>query len=59
MEKFKKGHRLQFSKEEDETLINEVSQHPALYDPKHKQYKDQNVRDNTWELISQVVSKNG
>lgn len=52
----KKGNRLRFSKVEDEKLIHEVSIHPAIYDLKHKLYKDQNVRDNIWQSIAKNIN---
>lgn len=54
-----KGNRLRFSKTDDEKLINEVAMHPALYDLKHELYKDQNVRDNIWKIVSEKVNKSG
>ena len=38
--------------EEDIQLAECVREHPCLYDLKNANYKDQQIRDNVWKLIS-------
>ena len=45
----------------DEVLIELVKEHPCLYDPKNKDYKDsRGVKANVWKLITEdIVNKFG
>ncbi|XP_060861845.1 uncharacterized protein LOC132938864 [Metopolophium dirhodum] len=46
-----------FSQEEDTKLAELVSQHPCIFDVEHKLYKNQGVRDNVWQKISEYMNK--
>lgn len=46
-----------FSQEEDSKLAELVSQHPCIFDAEHKFYKNQGVRDNVWQKISEYMNK--
>lgn len=46
-----------FSQEEDTKLAELVSQHPCIFDVEHKFYKNQGVRDNVWQKISEYMNK--
>jgi hypothetical protein len=48
-----------FSSTEDIVLIELVAQHPAVYNPKHAQYKVHNVRENVWAEIGEKLAKTG
>jgi len=48
-----------FTVEEDILLAECVSKHRCLYDPKNAEYKDQQIRDNVWKEISNVLKKSG
>ncbi|GJQ87164.1 hypothetical protein Trydic_g12519 [Trypoxylus dichotomus] len=42
---------------EDELLIRYVRQYPALYDPRHPDYKNQETRDELWDKIAGNIGK--
>jgi len=44
--------KVSFTIEEDILLAEFVREHPCLYDLKNANYKDQQIRDNVWKLIS-------
>ena len=47
-----------FADEEEEVLINLISQHPAIFDCKHAHYKDQQIKENIWTEIAGALKKN-
>ncbi|XP_050065540.1 uncharacterized protein LOC126554514 [Aphis gossypii] len=49
--------KISFSLEENTVLAECVSQHPCLFDLKHPEYKDLQVRENVWKEISSVLTK--
>ncbi|KAL1487870.1 hypothetical protein ABEB36_015520 [Hypothenemus hampei] len=40
---------------DDSKLCELVGQHPSLFDPKNKFYKEQNVKDNAWVEIANIL----
>ncbi|XP_050526067.1 uncharacterized protein LOC126896916 [Daktulosphaira vitifoliae] len=46
-----------YTVEEDIQLAECVRAHPCLYDLKNANYKDQQIRDNVWKLISNSLNK--
>lgn len=46
-----------FTDTEDDILLEEVANHPSLWQLSHPQYKDQRMKDNIWTLISDKVGK--
>lgn len=48
--------RLEFSEEAELQLINYVKQHPELYNPSNKLYKD---RDALWNELGEMLQKTG
>jgi len=48
-----------FSPEEDVQLAELVSGHPCIFNAQHALYKNQGVRDNVWQKISEDMNKNG
>lgn len=40
-------------------LAELVSKHPSLFNAEHELYKDQVVRENVWNQISNELKKNG
>lgn len=45
--------------EDDEKLINLVSQHHPLFDPQHAGYKDHVLQNNLWkEIAGELINKN-
>jgi hypothetical protein len=46
-----------FTLELDERLIDVVRDHPVLYDPTIKNYKDAMVRNNVWKKISKELGR--
>ncbi|CAI6347043.1 unnamed protein product [Macrosiphum euphorbiae] len=48
---------MSFTLEEDILLAEYVSKHPCLYDSKNAEYKDQQIRDNVWKEISNILKK--
>lgn len=41
----------------DFLLIELVGQHRTLYDPKNKHYNDQNIKNNVWRAIGDVLKQ--
>lgn len=37
-------------------LIGEVKKYPNLYNQKHENYKNDQIRNETWELISSTLN---
>lgn len=52
-------HKLDFSLEEEESLIDFVKQNNVLYNPKHRDYKNKMFRDRIWEDIAATLKKTG
>lgn len=48
-----------FSSVDDERLIENVREFPSLYDHENKDFKDFQIRENTWQLISDILGKSG
>lgn len=48
-----------FSPEEDVKLAELVNEHPCIFNAQHALYKNQGVRDNVWQQISEDMNKNG
>jgi 5'(3')-deoxyribonucleotidase len=48
-----------FSPEEDVKLAELVSGHPCIFNAQHALYKNQGVRDNVWQNISEDMNNNG
>jgi hypothetical protein len=46
-----------FSDADDEILLEEVANHPSLWQLSHASYKDQRVKDNIWAEIANKVVK--
>lgn len=46
-----------FSAEEDEMLIGEVSKYPQLFDHENKDFKNLEIRENIWKIISPTIRK--
>lgn len=46
------------SREYREKLIDEVKKYPVLYDTKHENHRDIDVRDRCWMEISQRLGAN-
>jgi predicted SprT family Zn-dependent metalloprotease len=51
--------KFSFTPQEDDILIEEIAQHPAIYDLKHKLFKDVRAKDNIWKQIAQNVGRSG
>lgn len=51
--------RCPFSRAEDEKLVACVQNFPPIYDTCHKEYKNQDLRDDIWLQISIEVSRSG
>ncbi|XP_063220292.1 uncharacterized protein LOC134529780 [Bacillus rossius redtenbacheri] len=47
----------EFSPEEDELLIEEVANHPSIFDTSSPLYRDKNMKDNAWTDISAKVGR--
>lgn len=54
-----KVEKFSFSYAEDEKLLDALAPHPAIYDLKNLQYKDQRAKDNTWVIIANEVGRSG
>lgn len=50
---------LTLSKEEDEALAENVSKHPALYNPQNQDHKDLNIKEAIWAEVSKSVGRSG
>ena len=48
-----------FSANEDDMLVEEIANHPLLWQVSHVHYKDQRARDNVWAEISEKTGKEG
>ncbi|XP_054281235.1 uncharacterized protein LOC128998904 [Macrosteles quadrilineatus] len=46
-----------FSYEEDEKLVNAISQHPNIYDVLHPQYKNKEDKVGVWAMVSEEVGR--
>ncbi|CAH2035526.1 unnamed protein product, partial [Iphiclides podalirius] len=46
-----------FSDEDCETLIELIRQHPPIYDAQLDSYRDENLKDNIWESIAEIINK--
>jgi len=42
-----------------EQLIEEVRKYPCLWNKSKEKYRNQNIRDNAWERISEELEKTG
>lgn len=51
--------RLEFTKEEEEQIIDFVKQNPLLYDPRNPNYKNRTSRDKLWNDIATSLNKSG
>lgn len=51
--------RLEFSAQDQETIINFVKEHRILYDPKHEDYKNKFKRDQLWNKLGTSIEKTG
>jgi len=40
-----------------EQLIEEVRKYPCLWNKSEEEYRNQNIRDNSWEMISGELEK--
>ena len=47
------------SKMDDSQLIELVREHSGLYNPKHPEYKDLNIRENVWMEIAALLKQPG
>lgn len=48
-----------FSDEDTDKFIEMIRQHPALYNAQLDLYRDENLKDNIWKSIAEVVNKSG
>lgn len=48
-----------FSAVEDECLLINVERHKVLYDAQEKDYKNQDVKDTLWVVVSKEVGRSG
>ena len=46
-----------FSVEEEEVLVEEIAQHPPLWQLSHTKYKDHRFKDNTWAEVTGKAGK--
>lgn len=51
--------KLNFSSEEEQTLIDLVRDEPCLYNVRHPQYKKFSYRKRKWDFIGGKLSKTG
>lgn len=51
--------RLEFTKEEEEQIIDFVKQNPLLYDLRNPNYKNRTSRDKLWNDIATSLNKSG
>lgn len=47
------------NEEETELLIELVRKYPVLYNLKDKSYFNNNIKENAWKKIAEVLNKNG
>lgn len=50
---------IDFSREEEELLINLIKERSAIYDPKDENYKNGQYRSLQWIEISDIMNKSG
>lgn len=48
-----------FSTKNDKKLIEMIRNHPVLYKSSDRNYKDNNLKENVWNEISNSIGKNG
>lgn len=51
--------RLDFSLEDEDTLIDFVKQNPALYDTKNQNHKNRLMKDQLWNKIGEKIGQTG
>lgn len=44
---------------DDSLLCELVGQHPGLYDPKNRHYKNQHIKDNVWKETAATLKQSG
>lgn len=52
-------HRLDFSLEQEEKLIEFVRRNPALFNPKDVQFRNKTYRDRLWADFGSTINKTG
>lgn len=50
--------RRKFTEHEEDLLIDFVKEHPFLYESKHKEYRNTQLRDKTWKTFAKQMNIN-
>lgn len=51
--------KLEFSDDDDTQIIDFVKQHPLLYNPKDREYKNRTMREKLWNDLGEKFCKSG
>lgn len=51
--------KLEFSDDDEMEIIDFVKQHPLLFNPKDREYKNRAMRDKLWNELGEKLSKTG